>query len=216
MLGKLLRTLFGRSRPGKSGIPSVRPEKPVAPQEIERGISILKREAHSVKRFSGPFWKKIRPLEVGPGIMGAAYLRGRSEGLKVNRALVLTEFDDDMEFTALCVAIDGHPALEVDIRWQGVTLCALERDIPLLVHVTGSNRWKLDTLGDFEALPHPWGRSWATCCGAFARCRLGGTTSPRRRIGCSRTDFGQRTRRFMTPRRPASDLQSGFSSSMTR
>lgn len=99
------------------------PVEAKAPElDIQLGINLYRNGIHDLKRMAGSSWGRISKVHCPVPFGGWGYVEGRTEGFKVNRRLVVTEADDDMDFTETCVIVDGMPCLLLEERYNRLTV----------------------------------------------------------------------------------------------
>lgn len=95
---------------------------------------------------------RIPPVKCPVPFGGWGFVEGRTQGIKVNKSLTLTEADDDMDFSEACVLLDGVPSLLLSERRGSltVTLIAGQDYFVELFNPSGN---RVNTVAELNALP---------------------------------------------------------------
>lgn len=149
----MLRAILSRLR-----LTQVSPATPKAPQpkatmsdgEITAAITLVRR--YQFREVSP--WINIPKVKCPVKFMGWGYVVGRTRALKVNSRVMITEADDDMDFTEYCVLLDGVPTLLIMFR-QNMYVTVVTEEEDFMAVVLNTNAMKLNNLDDFKALPVP-------------------------------------------------------------
>lgn len=98
---------------------------------------------------------RISPVKCPTPFGGWGYVEGRTKGWRINKHLVVVEADDDMQFSEVCLLLDGVPCLLMEnYAGRGVSVQTIAgRDYSS--ELFNSSAMPLDTVEDLARLPAP-------------------------------------------------------------
>lgn len=112
-----LRKLFNRKpEPAKA-----KPKKePLTLEQLEVGINAFVENMWDIRRLGE--LTSIPAVKCPVTFGGYGYVEGRTKGIKVNKRLTIVEADSDMDFSEVCLLIDGLPAMLLTKRRGAIAI----------------------------------------------------------------------------------------------
>ena len=135
-------------------VPPPEPEPQLTNGELIRAIEKLHACTWVLKDKTPKHWVKIPPVVVTETFGGWGFVSGRTEALKINDRIHITEADDDMDFSEYCVLVDNMPCLLL-IRKGGNLLVAIIATRDFIDEVFNTHAMRLNSFEDFAKLPAP-------------------------------------------------------------
>jgi len=128
------------------------PKEPMSDERLAQALTTFHKVSWNLKNATREAWGSIPKVKVTEKFGGWGYVDGRSEALKVNNRIRVTEADDDMDYSEYCVLVDGTPCLLILRKGGsvGVTIIA-ERDF--LADVFHTAVMRCNDLADFRRMP---------------------------------------------------------------
>lgn len=98
---------------------------------------------------------RISPVKCPSPFGGWGFVEGRTKGWRINKRLVVVEADDDMQFTEVCLLLDGVPCLLMEnYAGRGVSVRTIAGQ-DYISEIFNSSDMPLNTVEDLARLPEP-------------------------------------------------------------
>jgi hypothetical protein len=126
------------------------PKATMSDGELTAAITLLKAHAYSLRSLVP--WQRIPKVETPVKFMGWGYVSGRTEGIKVNSKITITEADDCMDFVEYCVLVNREPTLLMLFKQGQLRITAVaEREF--VAAVFNVDAMPLNNLEQYKSLP---------------------------------------------------------------
>lgn len=147
-LGWKLRIIPQPFKPPKKRIPDWKITQEVLTY-TENALDDFRRKAKMIGK-----WGSIPRVVCAVSFGGCGYVEGRTEGMKVNSRLVVTEADDDMGFSEVCFVIDRTPTLLVRSSGHGLSVFIIAGQ-DYFEELLSPSTLPFSTVEQFNKLPDP-------------------------------------------------------------
>jgi hypothetical protein len=134
------------------------PKEPITDSELSTLLYFMYEQAHYFSYTTNVYkWTTIPKVKVSTTFNGWGYVEGRTKGIVINKNLVMTKADDDMDFTEYCILVFDVPSMLLYSGRRGRLMVNLinEDKQDTMGSLLGMDFIPIDTATDFRKLAEP-------------------------------------------------------------
>lgn len=120
-------------------------------QKMQIGIDAFRKAIWRLRDYG---MKSIPAVECPVKFGGYGFVEGRTKGVIINKSLVLTEADSDMDLVEACVLVDRVPCLILEERYCRLTVTTIAGQ-DYIHEIIAPSGQICSTVADLEKLPGP-------------------------------------------------------------